>query len=58
MTDPVVVTLIIGFIAQAGVVLGAWIKTQRDITEVKTDIRWLKRYAQHRRESNHGTESA
>lgn len=58
MSDAVIVSLLIAFVAQFGIVLGAWIKTQRDITEVKTDIRWLKKYAQHRRGSNHGTESA
>lgn len=56
MSDAVVVSLLIAFIAQFGVVLGAWIKTQRDLTEVKTDIHWLKQYAQHRRDSDHGTE--
>ena len=58
MNDAAVIALVVGFTAQAAIALGAWIKTQRDIAEVKTDIRWLKSYATHRRGQNHGPESA
>lgn len=58
MNDAAVVALVVGFTAQAAIALGAWIKTQRDIAEVKTDIRWLKSYATHRRRNDHGPKSS
>ena len=58
MNDTVIASLLIAFVAQFVIVLGAWIKTQRDIAEVKTDIRWLKSYATHRRRNDHGPKSS
>jgi hypothetical protein len=52
--EPIHLVLIGAFIAQAATVIGAWVRVQKDITEVKTDIGWLKQHAQQRRSEPHG----
>lgn len=58
MNTPEFVALIVALVAHTFVFIGAWIKTQSDITEVKTDIKWLKEYATHRRGRTNGAKSA
>ena len=58
MSSELVIVLIGALVGHSVVFIGAWIKTQSDITEVKTDIKWLKEYATHRRGRNDGKKPA